>query len=62
MKHTYTTPESQVIKFEICDHLMFNPMSQQGGDQMSGKKDSGAESGWTIDELATTDEEQTSTW
>ncbi len=57
MKHTYTTPESQVVKFEICDHLMFNPMSQQGGDQMSGKKDSGEESGWIdYDSSATIDD------
>ncbi len=48
MKQTYNAPQSNVINFELCDHLMFLPQSQQGGDQMSAGKAEDAPQGWNV--------------
>ncbi len=48
MKQTYNAPQSNVINFELCDHLMFLPQSQQGGDQMSAGKAEDDPQGWNV--------------
>lgn len=39
MKKKYFAPKSNVIKFEMCDAMMFLPQSEQGKEQLSGSKD-----------------------
>ena len=53
----YTAPQSRAIKFELCDSLMFLPQSQQGGDQLSGRKEYADESGWSSSGWDTTEDD-----
>lgn len=38
MKKNYFAPKSNVIKFEMCDAMMFIPQSEPGNGQLSGSK------------------------
>lgn len=38
MKKNYFAPKSNVIKFEMCDAMMFLPQSESGNGQLSGSK------------------------
>lgn len=38
MKKNYFAPKSNVIKFEMCDAMMFLPQSEPGNGQLSGSK------------------------
>lgn len=39
MKKNYYAPKSNVIKFEMCDAMMYLPQSEPGNGQFSDSKD-----------------------